>query len=93
MYATPVRVTLPVFADQYAETDAGAFVASIAELMESDHLGFDVALCPKPEVSTPRRRRRSQLPAPPAMISQTWMFCSRQKSPRARHRCGLERFY
>jgi hypothetical protein len=46
MQATPVRVPLPVLADQYAETDAGAFVASIAELMESDHLGFDVALCP-----------------------------------------------
>lgn len=50
-------------------------------------------LVPEPEGSTPRRRRRSLFRPSAAMISQTWMFRSRHKSPRARHRCGLERFY
>ena len=44
MQATPVRMTLPVLADQDAEADASALVAPITKLMEADHLGFDVAL-------------------------------------------------
>jgi hypothetical protein len=68
MQATPVRMTLPVLADQDAEADASAFVAPITKLMEADHLGFDVAL----RVSrrgVPQLRQRLQPPLRTTMLS------------------------
>jgi hypothetical protein len=37
-------MALPVLADQDAEADAGALVASVTKLVETNHLGFHVAL-------------------------------------------------
>jgi hypothetical protein len=41
----PIGVTLAIFTDQHAEADARTPVALIAQLMQADDLGFDVALC------------------------------------------------
>jgi hypothetical protein len=41
----PVGVTLAVFADENAESDARAPVALVAQLVQANDLGFDVALC------------------------------------------------
>ena len=44
MRAAPVRVTLAVFADENAESDARPPVALVAQLVQANDLGFD-ALC------------------------------------------------
>jgi hypothetical protein len=40
----PVRVTLAVFADENAESHARAPIALVAQLVQADDFGFDVAL-------------------------------------------------